>query len=309
MPFRPSKPIVPCLRLILCVLALNGVPLHADSPAAPHKAGDLAFWEEIAFWETIKNSKDPSELEAYLHAYPQGRFARLAEIRIKTLKGEADPEPAGETTQAPKDRGEASGGTETTGESGGSGHRAEPEAGAGATPPGGSFQDCDDCPPMVAVPEGTYLMGSDLYRPNEKPRHEVSFARPFAIGVHEVTIGEWDACVRERGCRFSPPSDGDGRLPASNLSWDDAQEYLTWLSKKTGKDYRLPAEAEWEYAASGGRATAFWWGDEVGTGNANCSDCGGPWVERHPRRSELSHRIHSGSTTSTAICGSGPWTA
>lgn len=110
MPFRPSKPIVPCLRLILCVLALNGVPLHADSPAAPHKAGDLAFWEEIAFWETIKNSKDPSELEAYLHAYPQGRFARLAEIRIQTLKGEADPEPAGETTQAPKDSGEASGG-------------------------------------------------------------------------------------------------------------------------------------------------------------------------------------------------------
>lgn len=282
VPLRSSKPILLFLRLMLCVFAFNGAPLHADPPATPHKAGDLAFWEEIAFWETIKNSKDPSEFQAYLDAYPNGRFARLAELRIKTLKGEADPESAGETAPSPKDLGEVPRGTETTGESGGSGQPAEPQAGAGAMPPGGTFQDCEDCPPMVAVPEGTYLMGSDLHRPNEKPRHEVRFARPFAIGVHEVTIGEWDACLREGGCRFSPPSAGDGRLPASNLSWDDTQEYLTWLSKKTGKGYRLPTEAEWEYAASGGRTTAFWWGDAVGTGNANCSDCGGPWGGKAP---------------------------
>ena len=101
-----SKPIVLCLSLVLCALFFYGGVLHADSPATPHKAGDLAFWEEIAFWETIKNSKDPSEFQAYLDAYPNGRFARLAELRIKTLKGEADPEPAGETAPVPKDLGE-----------------------------------------------------------------------------------------------------------------------------------------------------------------------------------------------------------
>jgi formylglycine-generating enzyme required for sulfatase activity len=282
VPCRSSKPILWWLRLALCVVAFIGAPLHADSPATPHKAGDLAFWEEIAFWETIKDSKDPAEFEAYLQAYPKGRFVPLAEMRIKALKGEVDSKPARETTPVPTNRGEVLRGTETTGESSGSGRPAESEAGAGAAPPGGTFKDCDDCPLMVEVPAGTYLMGSDVHRPNEKPRHEVSFARPFAIGVYEVTIGEWDACLREGGCRFSPPSDGDGQLPASNLSWDDAQEYLTWLSKKSGKEYRLPTEAEWEYAASGGRTTAFWWGDSVGVGNANCSDCGGPWGGKAP---------------------------
>jgi formylglycine-generating enzyme required for sulfatase activity len=135
---------------------------------------------------------------------------------------------------------------------------------------------------MVRVPAGKYSMGSDRDRPDEKPRHEVQFARPFAIGVFEVTLAEWDACLREGACRFSPGGGSDGRLPASNLSWDDAQEYVAWLSKKTGREYRLPTEAEWEYAASGGRATAYWWGDEAGKGNANCSDCGSNWDGQGP---------------------------
>jgi len=88
--------------------------------------------------------------------------------------------------------------------------------------------------------------------------------------------------LREGGCRFTPEAGIDVDLPISNLSWDDARSYLTWLSKKTGESYRLPTEAEWEYAASGGKSTAYWWGDEVGRGNANCSDCGSAWDGKGP---------------------------
>jgi len=70
--------------------------------------------------------------------------------------------------------------------------------------------------------------------------------------------------------------------PVHNLSWLDAQQYVKWLSKKTGKKYRLPSEAEWEYAARAGTKTAYWWGNAVGEGNANCKNCGGDWNRKRP---------------------------
>jgi len=272
--FASTKPMALFLALILCVASIYAAPLLADSNATPKKTGDLAFWEELAFWETIKDSKDPSEFDAYLTAFPAGRFAHLAQIRIKALKSqpvvESKVEPA-----TPPTGGGSTGGSAASGSAG-------TTVGAAAAAPGRSFRDCDACPSLVEVPAGVYLMGSDQGRPDEKPRHEVRFASPFAIGVHEITLAEWDACLREGGCHFSPKAGADGRVPASNLSWDDAQEYVSWLSKKTGHAYRLPTEAEWEYAASGGKTTAYWWGDEVGKGNANCSDCGSDWGGQGP---------------------------
>lgn len=130
----------------------------------------------------------------------------------------------------------------------------------------GTFRDCDFCPVMAKLPGGAYLMGSPKDEPGrfayEGPQHEVTL-KPFAMGVHEVTFDEWAACVDDGGCRNYAPADagfGRGARPAIYISWADAKAYVQWLSKKSGRKYRLPTESEWEYAARGGAATAYWWG-------------------------------------------------
>ncbi len=135
------------------------------------------------------------------------------------------------------------------------------------------IRDCDHCPELVRIPPGTFKMGSKLAR--QKPRHTVSMSRPFAIGRFEVTFDEWDACVDQKGCDQSP-SDlewGRGRNPVMNVSWLDAQQYVKWLSEKTLQNYRLPTEAEWEYAARAGTRSPYFWGNSIGANNANCRDC------------------------------------
>ena len=125
-------------------------------------------------------------------------------------------------------------------------------------------------------------MGQGSHEPDAAPPHRVSL-RPFAIGLYPVTVGDWKACLAENGCAFMPRmAEADDRTPVHNVSWDDAQQFLAWLSRKSGKKYRLPSEAEWEYAARGGTTTRYWWGDEVGVGKANCLDCGGPQDAHRP---------------------------
>lgn len=282
MSFAPRTLIALLLGLTFFGAGSNFTVLHADPSETPRKAGDLSFWEELAFWENTKGSQDPSDFEAYLREYPSGRFARLAESRVKSLKSKAEPESTEETAPATSDGSESSEEAEPHPGRGGVSEPTGTAIGVDELSPGNSFRDCDDCPLMIVVPAGPYVMGSELHRRDEKPRHEIGFSRPFAIGVHEVTIREWDACLREGGCRFSPAAAGDDLLPIGNVSWDDAQAYVTWLQGKTDEDYRLPTEAEWEFAASGGNTTAFWWGDDVGAANANCSDCGSEWDGRGP---------------------------
>jgi len=138
-----------------------------------------------------------------------------------------------------------------------------------------SFQDCPICPPMVRVPGGSFMMGQSGGDGSTAPVRRVSL-KPFALGRHPVTVGEWKACVGENGCSFTPRMVKSGEaIPVHNVSWDDAQEYVAWLSKKSGKHYRLPSEAEWEYAARANTTTPYWWGREIGVFLANCSDCGG----------------------------------
>jgi formylglycine-generating enzyme required for sulfatase activity len=152
---------------------------------------------------------------------------------------------------------------------------AQSQAPSAAPEPGETFRDCPGCSEMVVVPPGSFSMGSTeaVY---ERPEHRVTIAEPFAIGRREVTFDEWDACVAAQACKHRPGDHGWGRgnRPVIDVSWDDVKVFVGWLAQTTGKRYRLPSEAEWEYSARAGTTTTFWWGRAADKGNANCEDCG-----------------------------------
>ena len=138
------------------------------------------------------------------------------------------------------------------------------------------FRDCPECPELVVVPSGTYMMGSSESEKrrssNEGPRRPVTIEQPLAVGVYEVTFDEWDACMSGGGCNGYRPNDrgwGRGRRPVLGVSWEDAQAYAEWLSRKTGQQYRLPSESEWEYVARAGTVTPFHFGKTISTEQAN----------------------------------------
>lgn len=180
-----------------------------------------------------------------------------------------------------------------------------------ATPlPDREFQECSGCPVMVGIPAGSFLMGSpasEVGRFNsEGPQHEVT-VRAFAIGKFDVASEQFISFLKETGYQPRPcnalldmgwtspgggkassPYDADlPRWPAACLNQTDAEHYIGWLNSKVRKEhpnitnatgpYRLPSEAEWEYAARGGTTTARWWGESIGTGKANCNGCGSPY--------------------------------
>ncbi|MGC2782125.1 MAG: formylglycine-generating enzyme family protein, partial [Bradyrhizobium sp.] len=123
-------------------------------------------------------------------------------------------------------------------------------------------------PDIVMIPGGTFAMGG--VESSELPVHRVTI-RPFALGKYPVTVGEWKECVADKAC--ADVATGADDNPVTNVSYDDTRDYLAWLSKVVGKPFRLPTEAEWEYAARGGATTKFWWGDQMRPGMANCSGC------------------------------------
>ena len=132
---------------------------------------------------------------------------------------------------------------------------AVPRIGApGEIVPGRVVRDCDVCPELVVLPRGAYLMGSAEGDADERPIHQIAVGRAFAIGKHEVTFDQWQACADAGGCQHNPYDEGwgQGARPVINVNWHDARAYTKWLSKKTGRNYRLPTEAEWEYAARAG---------------------------------------------------------
>ncbi len=133
-------------------------------------------------------------------------------------------------------------------------------------------------PEMVRIPPGKFLMGSVDGSDVEKPQHEVTIAYAFEISKYEVTFAEYDHFAKATN-RTLPDDRGWGRetRPVINVSFGDAQAYTQWLSQQTGKKYRLPTEAEWEYVARAGAQTAYWWGDDIGNNNAVCAGCGSSW--------------------------------
>ncbi|MBI1385813.1 MAG: SUMF1/EgtB/PvdO family nonheme iron enzyme [Rhizobiales bacterium] len=146
--------------------------------------------------------------------------------------------------------------------------------------PGETFRDCPDCPLMVVVPAGSFMMGSpeseEGRNADEGPQRRVTLRQPFAVGKFEVTFAQWDACVAAKGCKHKPSDEnwGRGQRPVMNVSWDDIEnEYLPWLNRTLGLSgggaYRLLSEAEWEYAARGGTTTPFSFGATISTDQAN----------------------------------------
>lgn len=176
------------------------------------------------------------------------------------------------------------------------------------------FQECPECPKMVAIPSGKFLMGSPVHEPgrfdSEGPQHVVSI-RAFALGKYPVTSAQFLAFLDATGYQpqqcnplldlgwrqlkrglAAPPTDVEPPLwPAVCLDWHDAQVYIAWinlraraahpdLNSRADGPYRLPSEAEWEYAARAGTNTARWWGDQIGVGHANCNGCGSQWDDK-----------------------------
>ena len=123
-----------------------------------------------------------------------------------------------------------------------------------------TFRDCPDCPEMVIIPAGSFDMGSNNGEVNEKPVHRVTIAKPFAMGMTEVTQGQWKAVMGNNPSSFSNCGD---TCPVEQVSWNDAQEYIQKLNDRTTKQYRLPTEAEWEYACYGDSQTEYCGGDDL----------------------------------------------
>jgi formylglycine-generating enzyme required for sulfatase activity len=336
-------------------LSLLGVATAGLLP----KSGEAQY--ELEFWESIKNSTHAEDYEAYLKAYPNGRFAPLAKARAaryaKSGSGAvAPPTPPIEEMdlqyevvsranlrKAPSSRadliGDLNGGdrVHVTGRTqdrnwyrvelanGTTGYvyaqllrepvtaapitKPEPPAvkpapapppvarpeppvikpGPAAAPtpvaaqPTGSISDCDSCPEMLVLQPGSFVMGDANGDRSEKPAHRVTIRKAFAIGKYEVTLGQWNACTQAGACKAIPEATSwSDQSPARDLSWTDAQQYVRWLSKQTGQKYRLPTEAEWEYAARAGTSTRYWWGEKMQPGKANCKGCGGDWNNDAP---------------------------
>ena len=136
------------------------------------------------------------------------------------------------------------------------------------------FADCPECPSMVVIPAGSFIQGSPEDEPqsrnSERPQRQVDVPA-FAMGMTPVTIAHWDACVADGGCQKRPRDMGWGRgnRPVIDVSWNDAQQYVSWLGDKTGKEYRLPSESEWEYAIRAGTIGRFNTGDCITSDQAN----------------------------------------
>ena len=208
-----------------------------SASGAPPAAQQGTAEQENLFWQSIVNSTDPADFEAYLEEFPNGVFRRLAQNRLAALRSPANDRPASV--------GRPSGGVGSPGTGSrvsGAGGAAFGAVAGGDAPrrPGDVFRECDECPEMVVLPGGG-----------------------LAMGRYEVTVGKYRAFVSATGgtgddswdhARY-PQTD---RHPVATVSWDDAQEYVSWLSRRTGATYRLPTEAEWERAAAGSQAGCYY---------------------------------------------------
>ena len=235
----------------------------SDGPAGAARPGAVAngatatvrLQQETVFWESIQGNSTQADFEAFLEQFPNGTFAGLARNRLAALGASAVERPAPDPPRPDPVRPRP--------------WRA-----------GEAFRDCPTCPELVVVPAGTFRMGCVSGRgcvDDELPVRDVRVAS-FALSKYEVTFEEYERFATATGRR--QPGDwgwGGGSRPVAGVSWEDAMAYADWLSDETGERYRLPSEAEWEYAARAGTRTAYSWGQNIGRNRANCDSCGSRW--------------------------------
>jgi formylglycine-generating enzyme required for sulfatase activity len=218
-------------------------PRPPQDPSAPERM----VWQSAQRLGTVAAYRD------YLAKYPAGRFSTEARRQVATLGRTVPAAAPGTAAQA---------------------H----EQSTLAQRAGKAFRDCPGCPQMVMLPAGEFEMG-DPENGFARPQHRVQVAA-FAIGRYAITFDDWAACVTAHGCSGRTLADGGygrGSRPVINVSWNDSQEYVRWLARRSAHAYRLPSEAEWEYAARAGTTNAYYWGSAVGSGHANCIGCGSRW--------------------------------
>ena len=209
--------------LLALTLCLGGVAQGAESP-------------EDIFWRSVRKSDLQEEYGLYIKQYPKGKHLAEAWRLIDALEAEQ------KSAQAVKQE-------ETR-------RRAEIDA----LRPGQVFKDCPECPEMVFIPAGNFDMGSNNGSMDEKPVHSVKIDKAFALARTEVTQGQWKAVMGNNPSYFSNCGDD---CPVEMVSWNDAHDYVRKLSEKTGKKYRLPSEAEWEYACRAGGKYEYCGGDSI----------------------------------------------
>lgn len=197
----------------------------------------------------------------YLLAQPRSKLAELAQAPPSPATSPAvqQPAPAPSQSSSPVPAAPA--------------QQASPQPAPAASP----APDMPD-PEMVSLKGGSFSMGSND-DPSERPIRKVT-VRPFAMGKYPVTVREWNACAAAKACSFT--ASGKDDVPVTNVSWSDAKQYVAWLAERSKKPYRLPSEAEWEYAARGGSQSKYWWGDQMQPGHAGCKDCGGDSTAEQP---------------------------
>jgi formylglycine-generating enzyme required for sulfatase activity len=219
-------------------------------------------------WAAVKDASSVAMLEAFIGRHKGTFEASLAQARIDELKRIVEAKKAAAVRPQPPPPPPKAVGPAVGLFTPGPGVTPLSPGQERALKRGDTFKECDVCPEMVVVAAGSFTMGSPANEAgrflNEGPQRRVTIARPFAVGKFEVTFAEWDACVAAGGCKHRPEDEGWGRgnRPVIHVSWDDiTEEYLPWLSRKTGKTYRLLTEAEWEYAARAGSTTRYHFGD------------------------------------------------
>jgi formylglycine-generating enzyme required for sulfatase activity len=262
--------------------ALGDVYLAGKDAKRPEPAPTQARLSEAAeAWDRTKDTTNIVVLEAFIARFKDTFLAELARARIDELKRQQvavvvppkAPEPVPQakpamTTPSAPPSVRCDGVEITVGQN----ERRCFKPAAGKTE---WFKDCPTCPEMVVVSAGTFTMGSPESEPGRdtgEVQIRVSIAAPFAVGRFAVTFEEWDACIAGGGCNgYRPADEGWGRIkrPVINVNWDDTKGYVAWLSRKTGKTYRLLSEAEREYVTRAGTATPFWWGDSITPQQAN----------------------------------------
>lgn len=254
---------------------LAGLPTRPKDGPQPPRIDPCVTASE--HWQSAAAIGTRMALEDHLSRFPNCAFAGLAKARIESLKTAAAAPPVRPTPPPVVEPAQPAVGVFSSARAPTPLTVAEEHA----LKPKDSFKECDRCPEMVVVPAGTFTMGSPESEkerlPTEGPQHQVTFAKPFAVGRFAVTFDEWDACVAGDGCNGYKPADqgwGRGWRPVINVSWDDAKAYAAWLSRKTGKTYRLLSEAEREYVTRAGTTTPFWWGATMSPEQANYSHKG-----------------------------------